>query len=103
MTFTPRAFQTVPPRIEQADVPLATLQQQVAAIVTGQRNAQLLAEAADRTASPSDRIAYQLDAWLVRHPNAPVAQVADYPAWAAEMTARENANREARTARKETL
>ncbi|MEU8642328.1 hypothetical protein AB0C91_10460 [Streptomyces sp. NPDC048674] len=96
MTFTPRAFQKPAPRIEQADVPLATLQQQVAAIVTGQRNAQLLTEAADRTASPSDRLAYQLDAWLVRHPNAPVAQLADYPAWAAEMTARENANRKAR-------
>ncbi|MEU0783449.1 hypothetical protein ABZ341_17985 [Streptomyces sp. NPDC006173] len=102
MTFTPRAFQSPAPRIEQADVPLATLQQQVAAIVTGQRNAQLLTEAADRTKSPSDRPAYQLDAWLVRHPNAPLAQIADYPVWAAEMTARENANREAR-ARKETL
>lgn len=81
MTFTPRAFQKPAPRIEQADVPLATLQQQVAAIVTGQRNAQLLTEAADRTASPSDRLAYQLDAWLVRHPEAPVSTLDDYPDW----------------------
>jgi len=36
------------------------------------------------------------------HPEA-CACIADYPAWAAEMAARENANREARTARKETL
>jgi hypothetical protein len=84
-------------------VPLSTLQQQVAAIVTGQRNARLLAEAAEHSHSASDRLAYQLDAWLVRHPNAPLAQIADYPAWAAEMTARVEAERAARNALKETL
>jgi hypothetical protein len=96
MTFTPKRFQTLAPRIEQADVPLSTLREQVAAIVAGQRNARLLAEAASRTHSPSDRLAYQMDAWLVRHHDAPVAQLADYPAWAAEMAARETANRAAR-------
>jgi hypothetical protein len=102
MTFTPKRFQSPPPPITRADVPLSTLREQVAAIVAGQRNARLLAEAAEHTHSPSDRLAYQLDAWLVRHPDAPVAQLADYPAWAAEMAARETANRLARAARKET-
>lgn len=102
MTFTPKRFQSPPPPITRAHVPLSRLQQQVAAIVTGQRNARLLAEAAEHTHSPSDRLAYQLDAWLVRHPDAPVAQISDYPAWAAEMAARETANRAARAARKET-
>ncbi|MFD9463529.1 hypothetical protein [Streptomyces sp. NPDC060027] len=99
-----KPFQTVPPRIEQADVQLSTLRERMAAdvreTVARQQACQLLAEAAAHTASPSDRIAYALDAWLVTHPNAPLATAADYPAWAAEMAARENANREAR-ARKE--
>ncbi|MEV8033969.1 hypothetical protein [Streptomyces sp. NPDC086182] len=102
MTFTPKRFQSPPQPITAADVPVSTLREQVAAIVAGQRNARLLAEAAAHSHSPSDRLAYQLDAWLVRHPNAPVAQVSDYPDWAAEMTARETANRAARAARKET-
>jgi hypothetical protein len=102
MTFTPKRFQSPPPPITRADVRLSTLREQVAAIVAGQRNARILAEAAEHSHSPSDRLAYQLDAWLVRHPDAPVAQISDYPAWAAEMAARETANRAARAARKET-
>jgi hypothetical protein len=37
MTFTPRAFQKPAPRIEQADVPLATLRERMAALVERQR------------------------------------------------------------------
>lgn len=65
--------------ISDLDVPLSTLRQQVAAIVARQRNAQILTDAADHTASPSERIAFRLDAWLVRHPEAPVSTAADYP------------------------
>jgi hypothetical protein len=61
--------------ISDLDVPLPTVQQ----IVTRQRNCQTLADAAAHTHSPSDRIAYQLDAWLVTHPDAPVSTEADYP------------------------
>ncbi|MCX4697058.1 hypothetical protein [Streptomyces sp. NBC_01373] len=43
--------------------------------------------AASHTASPSERIAYCLDEWLVSHPNAPVSVDADYPQWAAELAA----------------
>jgi hypothetical protein len=37
MTFTPKPFQAPAPRIEQADVPLATLREQMAALVVRQR------------------------------------------------------------------
>jgi hypothetical protein len=43
--------------------------------------------AAARTHSPSDHLAYDLDAWLIQHPEAPVATDADYPAWAAALAA----------------
>jgi hypothetical protein len=53
----------------------------VKAIVARQRACQVLADAAEHTLSPSDRIAYALDGWLVRHPEAPVSTNADYPTW----------------------
>lgn len=40
-----------------------------------------LAAAEARTHSPSDRIAFRLDEWLVTHPDAPVSTGADYPNW----------------------
>lgn len=43
--------------------------------------------AAARTASPSDHLAYDLDAWLIQHPEAPVSTDQDYPAWAAALAA----------------
>jgi hypothetical protein len=43
-------------------------------------------EAAARTHSPSDQIAFHLDAWLVEHPEA-CATAADYPGWADEFAA----------------
>jgi hypothetical protein len=83
--------------------PQATLRDRMAALVARQRACWLLADAADRSNSPSDQIAYHLDEWLVTHPDAKVTQLADYPAWAAEMAARENANRAARNAPRGTL
>lgn len=44
-------------------------------------NAAIVLAAAARTHSPSDRIAYRLDEWLVTHPDAPVSTPADYPNW----------------------
>jgi hypothetical protein len=43
--------------------------------------------AAARTHSPSDHLAYDLDAWLIQHPEAPVSTDADYPHWAAALAA----------------
>lgn len=43
--------------------------------------------AACRTKSPSDRLAFALDEWLVCHPEAPVSTDATYPAWAAALAA----------------
>lgn len=42
--------------------------------------------AAARTHSPSDRVAYAHDEWLITHPNA-CATDADYPEWAARLHA----------------
>jgi hypothetical protein len=98
--------------ISDLDVSVETLDERIAysrrleadvkQLVARQRACQLLAEAANRSKSPSDRIAYALDEWLVTHPDAKVTQLADYPAWAAEMAARETVNRAARNARRET-
>jgi hypothetical protein len=101
MTFTPKRFQTVAPRPADVDVPLSRLAADIRATVARQQACQLLADAAEHTHSPSDQIAYHLDEWLVTHPKAAVTQLADYPAWAAEMAARETANRAAREALKE--
>ena len=76
MTTTPRP-------IRDLDVPLATVQQ----IVARQRNCQTLADAAAHTHSPSDRIAYAHDAWLLSHPDGACATDADYPAWATALAA----------------
>lgn len=54
-------------------------------------------EAAARTHSESDRIAYALDVRLLTHPNAPVATDADYPAWRAQLDAQIAKNRQRRT------
>jgi hypothetical protein len=81
MTITPKRFQSPPPRIERADVPLSTLAADLKRLVARQRACQLLADAADHSNSPSDRIAYALDAWLITHPEAPVSTLADYPNW----------------------
>jgi len=58
--------------------------------------------AAERTNSPSDRIAFYLDAYLVRE-QAPVSTDDTYPGWAEHIAALEAANRQARNARMETL
>lgn len=84
-----------PHPITAPDAPLTKLQQQMAAIVAGQRNSQILADAAKHTASPSDHLAYDLDAWLVRHPEAPLSTDADYAGWAEYIAAREADNRKA--------
>lgn len=59
--------------ISEVDVSTADL---VAAM-----RATTLHAAAARSHSPSDRIAYALDEWLVTHPDAPVSTQADYPGW----------------------
>ncbi|WP_263165458.1 hypothetical protein [Streptomyces sp. SCSIO ZS0520] len=64
--------------ISDLDVPAA----QVSALA-------ILSDAAARSHSPSDRLAYALDAFLVTHPDAPVSTVADYPEWAAALGATE--------------
>lgn len=73
-----KAFQTPAPPITAADTPLPVLQAELAAC--------RFEEAAARTASPSEQIAYRLDAWLVRHPDA-CATAADYPGWAEQFAA----------------
>lgn len=59
--------------IDQLDVDLHVLMANIAA--------DILHAAAARSNSPSDRIAYALDEWLVRHPEAPVSTEANYPGW----------------------
>lgn len=67
-----------PPRdIRDLDVPLEKLQADIAE----QSNCAVLREAMTHTHSPSDRIAYSLDLYLVTHPDAPVRTDADYPGW----------------------
>lgn len=61
---------TVP--IARVDVPLPVLALQLAAA---------------HTKSPSDRLAYALDEWLIGHPKAPVSTDLDYPEWAAQLAA----------------
>ncbi|MCW7941608.1 hypothetical protein AAW14_06050 [Streptomyces hygroscopicus] len=79
----PRPVDTLESRIAAS----LQLEADVRAIVARQRACQTLADAAAHTHSPSDRLAYALDAWLVAHPDAPVSTLADYPAWAAAMAA----------------
>lgn len=73
-----KAFQSPAPPIAAADVPLPVLEAELAAAAFEQ--------AAARTASPSDQIAFRLDAWLVTHPTA-CATSADYPDWPAQFAA----------------
>jgi hypothetical protein len=63
----------------------------------------VLRKARIATHSQSDRIAYAHDAWLIRHPEAPLSTNDDYPGFAEHIAAREAANRQARNALKETL
>lgn len=79
MTLKP--FQTPAPRPEAVDVPLHRLEAGMEALVARQRNCQTLADAAKHTSSPSTRIAYAHDAWLLSHPKA-CAIDDDYPGWA---------------------
>lgn len=92
MTTTPRP-------IRDLDVPLETVQ----ALVARQRNCQTLADAAAHTHSPSDRIAYAHDAWLLGHPDGACATDDDYPGFAEWIAAREAANRQVRHALKGAL
>ncbi|WP_328336833.1 hypothetical protein [Streptomyces violaceus] len=78
--------------IAQLDVPTADLVASLAATT--------LHAAAERTHSPSDRIAYAFDEWLVTHPKTPVSTDADYAGWAEHIAALQAANPR-QTARKE--
>jgi hypothetical protein len=64
--------------IARLDVPTEVLERRVAAWHFEQ--------AAAKTHSPSDQIAFRLDAWLVTHPTA-CATSADYPGWAEQFAA----------------
>ncbi|MFH8804112.1 hypothetical protein ACH4F6_31740 [Streptomyces sp. NPDC017936] len=64
--------------ISRLDVPLPVLEQRLAAAQFEQ--------AAARTHSPSEQIAYHLDAWLVTHPEA-CATADQYPDWPAQLAA----------------
>ncbi|MGW2048658.1 hypothetical protein ACWCPF_26255 [Streptomyces sp. NPDC001858] len=44
-------------------------------------------QAADRTKSPSEQIAFRLDAWLVKHPDDVRAAADAYPDWPAQFAA----------------
>jgi hypothetical protein len=68
-------------RIAELDVPRSRLEADMRALVARQRAAQDFLEAGALTLSPSDRIAFALDARLVAHPSAPVSTDADYPNW----------------------
>jgi hypothetical protein len=57
------------------------LEADIRLLVARQRACQLLADAAEHSHSPSDRLAYALDEWLITHPEAPVSTAADYPDW----------------------
>ena len=81
MTTTPRT-------IAALDVPLADVEQQLAC-------APLLAALAT-THSPSDRIAYAQDLYLVTHPKAPVSKDPDYPGFADWVARQEEKNEAAR-------
>ncbi|MFF2475142.1 hypothetical protein [Streptomyces sp. NPDC058066] len=63
-----------PRDIAALDVPARKVAAEVKALVTRQR-CQVLADAAKRTASPSDRIAYALDAELLLHPETLAVEV----------------------------
>ncbi|MGW2594838.1 hypothetical protein ACWCXC_31860 [Streptomyces sp. NPDC001515] len=68
-------MRTQPRTIAALDVPVAEVEQQLAADV--------LVRARAATHSPSDALAYSLDLYLVTHPDAPVSTDADYPGWTA--------------------
>jgi hypothetical protein len=97
-----KAFQTPAPHITRADRPAADLAADIRAIVARQRDCQTLADAAAHTHSPSDRIAYAHDAWLLSHPDGACATDDDYPGFAEYIAAREAANRKTELALKET-
>jgi hypothetical protein len=82
-----KAFQTPAPHITRADRPVADLAADMQALVARQRNCQTLADAAAHTHSPSDRIAYAHDAWLLSHPDGACATDDDYPVWATALAA----------------
>ncbi|MEV6547914.1 hypothetical protein AB0M57_04295 [Streptomyces sp. NPDC051597] len=66
--------------ITRLDRPLADLEADMKALVARQQACQVLAEAAAHTLSPSDRLAYAMDAWLLTHPEA-CSTADDYPNW----------------------
>lgn len=76
--------------IERLDVPAAVVAQQMASDVC--------LKAMAVTLSPSDRIAYANDLFLLDHPEA-CSTDADYPEWAAQLAQQIAKNRVRRSAR----
>ncbi|MFF0736807.1 hypothetical protein ACFYVK_35000 [Streptomyces chartreusis] len=84
--------------IAALDVPLSAVEAE-AERIWAERERRVAAlyfrQAATRTASPSDRIAFALDAHLIRE-QVPVSTDADYPGWAEHIAALQAANLNAR-------
>ncbi|MER5584053.1 hypothetical protein ABT090_20775 [Streptomyces asoensis] len=84
-----RPFQSPAPPIAAADTPLAVVAAE-AERLWAERDRRIAAlqfeQAAARTHSPSEQVAFRLDAWLVKHPEA-CATAADYPGWAEQFAA----------------
>ena len=63
--------------LSRLDVPLADVEAHMAE----QRRIACLLVARVRSNSPSDRLAYAMDVWLIEHPEAPVSTNDTYPNW----------------------
>ena len=87
--------------LSRLDVPLSEVQAE-AERLWQERDRRVAAlhfrQAAQRTHSPSDRIAFLLDAHLIRN-QVPVSTDADYPGFAEWVAAREADNRRAKEAK----
>lgn len=86
--------------IAALDVPLPVVEAE-AARLWAERDRRVAAlhfrQAAEHTNSPSDRLAFYLDARLIRD-QAPVSTDADYPGWAELIAARQADNNRAKEA-----
>ncbi|MEV0322993.1 hypothetical protein ACIBKX_33015 [Streptomyces sp. NPDC050658] len=76
--------------IAALDVPAAEVAAEAACLV--------LRQAATKTHSESDRIAYALDVTLLTHPDAPVSTNESYPGWDAHIATLAEGNRKSRRA-----
>jgi hypothetical protein len=76
MTFTPKRFQSPPPCIAAADVPLATLRERMTALVERQRNEAAAEALRLKQAAAADRLRLLLAEQP--HQPAPAGELAEY-------------------------